>query len=365
MSAYHMLGYIHESPQALQATLQENQIDIRKIAALCQEKNINKVILSGLGSSYTSALMALPIYQRFCRYPTVVINSEETGYYADKWIDEHSLVVVISRSGERGAVVDTLNLAKQRGGLGVAVTGMPQSLLAQNSTLSLITREGAEITFPKTKSVTTCTGILMRLCLELLDENDKAAWGYLDKLDCIPEMQKAAILALEPQIQNLMPFMKGNKFLNVTGTCSNHGAALEAAIKVQEASFIPTRGDSTSGLLQGPVGALTPEWLVMPLVLKEDLALSIDLLKLVRQFGAKSVAVYPQGLELKDQCDHSLVIPQPVDPYLAALVYLPAIQLLAYYWTVERGMDPDTPSSMDSILKSILPPGRQEPELKK
>ena len=364
MADYHMLGYIHESPAALRATLQENQNDIRKIAAMACEKQINKVVLSGLGSSYTSAIMAMPLFQRFCRYPTVVINSEETAYYAERWIDAHSLVVVVSRSGERGAVVDTLNLANRKGGLGVAVTGMADSLLAQNSTLSLITREGAEITFPKTKSVTACTGVLMRLALELVDENDQAAWGYLNQLDAIPGLQQAAIQALEPQLKELLPSIKGCKLLNVAGTCSNHGVALEAAIKVQEASFIPTRGDSTAGLLQGPVGALNEDWLVMVLVMKEDLTLSIELLKLVRQFGARSMAVFPQGLAMQEYCDHALVIPQPVDPYLAALIYLPAIQLLTYYWTVERGMNPDAPSSMDSILKSILPPGRQEPELK-
>lgn len=364
MTDYHMLGYIHESPAALQATLQENQSDIRKIAAMAREKQINKVVLSGLGSSYTSAMMALPLFQRFCRYPTIVINSEEIAYYADRWLDEHSLVVVVSRSGERGAVVDTINLANQKGGLGVAVTGVADSLLAQNSKLSLITREGPEITFPKTKSVTACTGILLRLGLELVNENDQAAWGYLKQLDDLADMQHVTIQALEPQLKQLLPYIAGCKLLNVVGTCSNHGVALEAAIKVQEASYIPTRGDSTAGLLQGPVGALNQDWLVIALVMKEDLASSIELLKLVRQFGARSVAVFPQDLSVQDYCDHALVIPRAVDPYLAALVYLPAIQLLAYYWTVERGMNPDAPSSMDSILKSILPPGRQEPELK-
>jgi glucosamine--fructose-6-phosphate aminotransferase (isomerizing) len=364
-TSYHMLNYIHESPTTLEKTLQVNQETIKEIARRAREMKVNKVVLSGLGSSYTAAVMAAPIFQNYCPYPTAVINSEETNYYAERWIDGQSLVVVVSRSGERGAVIDTLNLANQKGALAVAVTGMAESLLAQSSKLSLITQEGPEITFPKTKSVTACAGIMMHLGLELAAADHKNAQSCLNNLLALPAMIDRSTKAIEPQLQDLMPLVKNCKYLNVAGTCSNYGVALEAAIKVQEASFVPTRGDSTAGLLQGPVGALNPDWLVLALVLPEDLTLSRELLKLVKQFNAHCIVVHPQNLELSDVCENSIKIPESVDPFLAALVYLPVVQLLAYYWTTERGMNPDEPSSMHSILKSILPPGRQEPELKK
>lgn len=326
---------------------------------------VNKLVLSGLGSSHTAAMMAAPIFQEYCPLPTAVINSEECQYYADRWIDERSLVVVISRSGERGAVIDTISLANQKGSLAVAITGVPDSLLAQNSKLSLITQEGAEITFPKTKSVATCAGTMMLLGLELADEKDDAAKQLLQQLLALPAKIDENIRTLEPRIQELLPVIKSCKFLNVTGTCSNYGVALEAAIKAQEAAFVPTRGDTTAGLLQGPVGALNADWLVMTLVMPQDESLNRELLKLVQQFGAKSIGVYPQELNLATACDHSLILPNGADPFIAALAYLPALQLLVYYWTVEKGMNPDVPSSMNSILKSILPPGREEPELRK
>jgi len=362
---YHMLNYIHESPSTLEKTLQVNRETIKEIARRVRDIKVNKVVLSGLGSSYTAAVMAAPIFQQYCSYPTAVINSEEMNYYAERWIDEQSLVVVVSRSGERGAVIDTLNLSNQMGALAVAVTGVADSLLAQSSKLSLITQEGPEITFPKTKSVTACAGIMMRLGLELAAAENKKAQSCLKNLLVLPASIDRATKAIETQLQPLMPLVKNCKLLNVAGTCSNYGVALEAAIKVQEASFIPTRGDSTAGLLQGPVGALNPDWLVLVLVMPEDLALSRELLKLVKQFNAQSIVVHPQGITLNEVCEHSIKIPESADPFLAALVYLPAVQLLAYYWTVERGMNPDEPSSMQSILKSILPPGRQEPELRK
>jgi len=364
-TSYYMLNYIHESPTTLEKTLQVNQETIKEIARRAREMKVNKVVLSGVGSSYTAAIMATPIFQQYCLYPTIVINSEEVNYYTERWIDGQSLVEVVSRSGERGAVIDTLNLANQKGALAVAVTGVADSLLAQSSKLSLITQEGPEITFPKTKSVTACTGIMMRLGLELASPENKKAQNCLKNLLASPVFIDHATKAIEPQLHALMPLVKNCKLLNVAGTCSNYGVALEAAIKIQEAAFIPTRGDSTAGLLQGPVCALNQDWLVLALVMPEDLPLSRELLKLVKQFNAQCIAVHPQNLELSEVCEHSIKIPESADPFLAALVYLPTVQLLAYYWTVERGMNPDEPSSMQSILKSILPPGRQEPELRK
>jgi glucosamine--fructose-6-phosphate aminotransferase (isomerizing) len=365
MIVYHMLDYIHESPAALDRTLQDNKNEIQAVVQKAREMGVDRIVLSGVGSSYTSCLMAQPLFQMHCPLPTAVINSEESGYYAERWITDKSLVVVVSRSGERGAVIDTLKVAEQKGALGVAVTGVADSLLAQSSRLSLITREGPEITFPKTKSVITCTGTLLRLGLALADPEDKTAAERLALLRNMPVIMTDFIERIEPQLAKLMPRIASHKLVNVVGTGSNHGAALEAAIKIQEASYVPTRGDSTAGLLQGPVGALNPDWMVYALVLPQDLELTRQLLTLTKGFKAYNLAVHPEGLDLAGLADDEILTPPFDDPYLAALAYLPAVQLLAYYWTVKRGMNPDAPSSMNSILEAILPPGRQEPELRK
>ncbi|MDK2980990.1 MAG: hypothetical protein PWQ55_1337 [Chloroflexota bacterium] len=365
MTAYHMLDYIHESPQALERTLLAIETQVLDIVRKAREQGVERVVLSGVGSSYTSCLMAQPLFQMHCPLPVAVINSEESAYYAERWITKKSLVVVVSRSGERGAVIDTLKSAEGQGALVVAVTGVADSLLAQSARIALITQEGPEITFPKTKSVITCTGTLMRLGLALAGVDDAAAAQRLARLRNMPVVMSAFIAQIEPQLQVLMPRIAAHKLVNVVGTGSNHGAALEAAIKVQEAAYIPTRGDSTAGLLQGPVGALNPDWMVYALVLPQDLALTRQLLTLTRSFKAYNLAVHAEGLDLGGTADDEILTPRYDDPALAALAYLSAVQLLAYYWTVQRGMNPDAPGSMNAILEAILPPGREEPELRK
>jgi fructoselysine-6-P-deglycase FrlB-like protein len=70
------------------------------------------------------------------------------------------------------------------------------------------------------------------------------------------------------------------------------------------------------------------------------------------------------GLGFEALADHVLTLPVPVDPLLAALHYLLPLQLLAYEWAVARGLNPDTPKSMRAILDAVLPPDREEPELR-
>ncbi|HEY60926.1 MAG TPA: SIS domain-containing protein [Anaerolineae bacterium] len=362
---YHMLKYIHEGPGALQETLQANDSAVREIGKEFRKREIERILITGLGSSYTAAVMAKPLFDISLDKPIMIINSEETAYFQEQWVNEKSLIVAVSRSGERESVVGIIKAANRLGALGVAVTGVANSLLAHNSDLTLLTQEGPEITFPKTKSVLAGAGLLMRLGLELANVSNPLTQKRMAELERLPEIITRTIAQIDPEVKGLMSWVKDQKYLNVVGTCSNYGVALEAAVKVQESAYIPTRGNSTAGLLQGPIGALNEDWLVYTLVMQEDYELSTSLIELAHKFGAKSICIQPPNLPTIPKSKATIKIAEQVDPFLAALVYLPAVQLLAYNWTITRGLNPDVPESMRQILDAILPPGREEPELRK
>ena len=366
MHEFKMLEYIHETPEVLTATLQHNEDAIIQLIKKAHALPIQRIVLTGLGSSYTAALMAKPIFERYAWLPVLVIEAEEMPYYADSWIKPDSLVMAASRSGERQSVVDAVDLARERNAIGLAITGVADSLLAQHADTVLLTQEGPEITFPKTKSVSTCAAIFMRIGLEIarqwqLDDN---SGQMIDQLSRMPDHIDHNIKIASSFIKEHLDWIIQHHKLNVSGTCSNIGVAMEAGIKVQEASYIPTRGSSTAGLLQGPIGALDSDWLAVALVMPSDLALNLEMLELVQSFGARSICVCAENIPPIPFCDRQLYIKTSNNPYLAALEYLPFIQLLAYFWTVILGMNPDAPSSMDSILKKIVPEGRDEPEFR-
>jgi len=360
--SYGMIGYIHEGPQGLRRTLEAGESPVLSLARQVREAGIQRILMTGIGSSYTAAMMALPVFRYHCRLPTYVLPGPEAGYYASRLIDERALVIAISRSGERGVVVDTLAEAVQRGALGVAVTAVPESLLAQKAQASLVTAEGRELTWPKTKSVVAATGLLMRLGLALAEPGDEEAAGRLAVLHSMPQSMQEILKASETAVQALMPEVGTRQLVAVVGTGGNYGTAIEGAMKIMEASSVSTRFDTTDGMLSGPVGGVDRRWLVVALVATEDLQMTRELLRVTRELGGHTLAISAPGLDLLGLAHQVLTLPVAPDPLLGALLYLPPLQLLAYYWTVARGMNPDAPASMKAILNAVLPPGRQEPE---
>jgi len=367
MSDYKMLGYIHETPAVLRETLAHNENAIIQVVEKARAVPIRRILLTGLGSSYTAAMMAKPIFEQYAFMPVMVIEAEEIGYYADNWIKPDSLVIAASRSGERQSVVDAVDLARQRNAIGVAITGVADSLLAQHAGTVLLTQEGPEITFPKTKSVSACAAVFMRIGLEIARQWQLSAdsQSLIDGLQGIPQNVEENIRIGSAFIQEHLDWISQHHKLAVTGSCSNVGVALEASIKVQEASYVPTRGSSTAGLLQGPIGALDADWLLVAMLMQSDLALNQEMLELVDSFGAHSICLCDESIPPVAGCSQCVAIKTSRQPLLAALEYLPFIQLLAYYWTVKKGMNPDAPASMNSILKKIVAQGRVEPEFRK
>lgn len=361
---YHMIDYIHEGPEALRKTLVENEEKLLRFVDRCHVHGINRLVVTGLGSSFAAAKMAEPIFRSACPLPVMMVNSEEAVYYSRNWFGPESLVVSISRSGERGSAVEVQKMIRDAGGLGLAVTSRSDNLLAEYAGETFVTQEGPEISFPKTKSVLACAGILMRLALGFGDRKDPQIIEWLERLRKIPDIVEENINILEPAIKELLPEITAHRMLNVVGTGSNHGLALDAAVKVQESSFVTTRGDSTAGLFHGPVGALNKYWLVLALVTPADREVSAELLKQVRTFKAHSLCVQDPLVDMGKNADFTISLSSSEDIRLAALAYMPAVQLLAYYWTTARGMNPDKPSSMESLMDAMVPPGRSEAEFK-
>jgi glucosamine--fructose-6-phosphate aminotransferase (isomerizing) len=363
-SNYHMIEYIHEIPDALSKTLVDNEAPVQKIVASAQEKHIQKIVVVSVGSSYTAGLMAAPVFRKHCPLPTYILPATELGPLIPELVDEHSLVVAVSRSGERGWVVDALKESIQRGAMGVAVTGLADNLLAQNAQTILLTGEGPEITFAKTKSVTTCSGLLMQLALALAKPQDQVAANRLQLLYSTPTLLREVLAAVEPQIQALMPEIRAHKMVMAGGTVSNYGAALEFGIKLQEAANVPVMGNDTGNLLHGPWGPVNADWLIMLLVTSYDLELSKKTLQLAGALKGHRLVIADSGLELEDLCEYKIILPKPVDLLISGLTYLIPLQLLTYYWSLANGLNPDAPAEMRVMLDAMLPPGREEPELR-
>jgi glucosamine--fructose-6-phosphate aminotransferase (isomerizing) len=361
---HHMIGYIRDEPELLARTFVEGDDAIQHLVGGVRTGRWGRLVIVGVGSSYTAALMAVPAFRLHCPIPVEVMPSTELTYYQERWLGPGTVVLSVSRSGERGWVVEAQRAARAAGAYTVAMTGIADSLLASEADLLLPTSEGPEITFSKTKSVITCAGLLTQLALRLAPDSDVEAQRRLSELEHVPELIRQTIRASEPTIAGIVPTLAGIEHVSLCGSAGNFGVALEGGIKIQETSFVPTRADDTGNCLHGVLGTSNETWLLIALVGDRDAELSRAVLHLAGVAGAQRMAITAPGLVNASDVEHVIEIASSVDPVLAGLVYLPCLQLLTYYLTLARNKDPDAPSYMKAQFEAMLPEGREEPELR-
>jgi glucosamine--fructose-6-phosphate aminotransferase (isomerizing) len=356
-----MLEYIREQPQAVAKTRRVCQPGIVELQRMWDRKPPKHVIVAGLGSSYTAAQMASPLLRRCLPVPTSVTVATEVGVDLGLPLGPDTLVVLVSRSGERGGIVDAQLAARRAGATCAAVTAVESSLLGQGADVVIVTGEGPESTYAKTKSVIGTATALMELGLAL--GRDAAESSRLRAaLARVPELLAQEIQEAEHHLEPLASRLARHQSTLITGTAGNQGVAQEGAIKIQEAAAVTCEWDEAGSAYYGTVTILNPDWLFVALVTRADYQLNRALLDLAGRFGAYRLCIAEPGLELDDRAESLIRVGDAVDPLVAPLLFLPPIHLLTYHLAAGRGLNPDEPLFADMMLKAMLPPGREEPD---
>lgn len=356
-----MLDFIREQPEATANTLESVQARIPELRDAFESGHFDQVIVAGLGSSYTAGQMASPLLRTCLPIPVFVTVATELGLDPGLGLGPRTLVVLVSRSGERGRIVDALAAAKSAGATCFAVTAVESSLLAQSADFVVATGEGPESTYAKTKSVMASAAALMQLGVALAPAGGEASRHLADTLEGVPQLLATTIEDAAREIGRLSEWLQGHQLALVTGSAGNQGVAMEAALKLQEAAGVVTEWDETGSALHGAVSILDTSWLYVGLVTHADQELHQSVLDLAGQFGAGRLCVVEQGVTLDGKTDALIGVPES-DLLLAPLLFLPAVQLLTYQLALGRGRNPDEPPFADVMLQAMLPPGRSEPD---
>jgi glutamine---fructose-6-phosphate transaminase (isomerizing) len=358
---HNMFSYVMESGSSLERTLREADPAIRQVAAEARGRGCRRLVLTGVGSSYTAAVAAKPAFDNLVDIPAYVIPATELSYYPSL-LKPETLVLLLSRSGERKLLVDALALAQGSGALTVLLTGNGDSLMAQQATRVIVTSEGPEASFPKTKSVTAGIGAFLALSLDLASPPSQDSVRAGAALERSPALVNDALQMALPVIEAQGPKFFSCDRVIVTGTAGNAGVAMEMQVKLEESALVATQWMDTGNLLHGPLCLLDDNWLVIFLVTERDLALSADAILLVKSLGGKTLGLVPPHLSDAVVPDYSIPVPASPHQLTDALIYLPVLQLLAYEWTVFKGLNPDSPPGSDVMMQSMLPEGRLEAE---
>jgi glutamine---fructose-6-phosphate transaminase (isomerizing) len=347
----YMLKEIHEQPAALRATLSGRlhaggAVDLSEVDLT----GLERVAIVGCGTSYHAGLLGKDAIERLARIPVEVAVASEYRY-ADPIVDEKTLVVAITQSGETTDTLAAVEAARDFGGRVLAVTNTQGSLITREADAVLLTKAGPEICVASTKTFLAQVAALDLLALELARTRDTVPERELLKLGRdlrrAPEKVEETLGLLEGRVEEAAHVFEGARCALFLGRGPSYPVALEGALKLKEISYLPAEGYPAGEMKHGPI-ALVDENCPVVAVLGQGLVREKTLSN-VEETLARGAAVLAIARE-DDKAARRIsrvVLPIPDAPeMLEALVLNVPLQLLAYRVAKNRGLDVDKPRNL-------------------
>ena len=325
---------IFEQPVTIVNTVNNSNNDWEKFAAIIQ--NSSKVYLTGSGTSYNVALVVKYLFPMYTAISPEAIMSSEMAYSQDR-LDENSVLIAISQSGESADVLEAATIAKEKGLNVISVVNSLASSLERMSDVSLGLYCGTEIGVAATKSFTSQLSVFYKIVELISKRNVKFDAKKIARL--ISET-----LDNEPAIIHLAKKMKNATSVYILGRGIHYPIAKEGALKIKELSYVHAEGFPSGELKHGPL-ALIDESSYVIAINPEDNTHQNNLSNIqeVKSRGAKIIGISNKSHDLYD---HWIKI-----PYVESEIHYPIIetvpfQLLAYHMSLERGENPDYPRNL-------------------
>ena len=341
-----MLKEIYEQPRAIRDAIHGNADVIRTAAE--EIAKYEKIFIVAMGTSYHAGLVGKYLLQRLAKRVPVVEDASEFRYEFDDLVDENTLVIAITQSGETADTLAAMKLAKRKGAKVLGIVNVVGSMATRIADLTLYTHAGPEIGVAATKTYTTQLTVLTMLAVELARVLGTADEGYLDGLEeglkGIPELVEAA-LKHDESLRELAESLVDRRDFFYIGRGISVPTALEGALKLKEISYIHAEGLSAGELKHGPLALIEKD---VPVVAVAPGGRTFDkMVSNIEEALARGAFVVGLGdrEDLKRISSVFVEMP-PVDELLSPLLYIVPLQLLAYHLAVLRGNDPDKPRNL-------------------
>ncbi len=346
-----MIKEIMEGPQTLVSAMTGRMKDgIVSIPELEELKlsNVSRINVVACGTSYHAAVF----FKYFVEQHTDIDISVEVASefrYRRPHVDNKTLTLAISQSGETADTLESIRLAKRLGSEIMSITNVVGSTITRESDISIMMNSGPEIGVAATKTYVAQLAILTLLGLQLVKE--KGSWSgrhkrILDNLIRMPELFEN-VLSLNDQIRDLATKYKDFNHFMYIGRSYGYVTALEGALKLKEISYIHAESYPAGELKHGPIALLDPQFPVFAVVPSDSLYLKMK--SNLIECKARNARIVALGTgdneELKNLTDDFISVPRVVDE-LYPLIMAPVIQLFAYHVADLKGYDPDKPRNL-------------------
>jgi glutamine---fructose-6-phosphate transaminase (isomerizing) len=333
--AHHTLKEIHEQIRTIVEAGNQNYESLHSFCDILA--NSKNVFITGSGTSYHSALIAKHIFSRFAKIRCETIMSSEFQYMLDS-VDDKSVLIAISQSGETADVLQAVKIARQMGSKIISVVNIPTSSLARISDSFLSVNCGPEIGVAATKSFTGQLSVLYNI----IDSMCNGCVGISsDKSEIIKAIQQ--VLDDEINISKIADTMEDVKDIYILGRSLHYPISLEGALKIKELAYIHAEGIAAGEIKHGPLALIeknTPVIVINPSDSTYNSTISS-----AYEIKARGATVVGVSDKVDDVYDHFIKITKVRDN-LYPLVEVIALQILAYYLALKKKADPDYPRNL-------------------
>ena len=350
-----MAKEIMEQPEALRRTIfpriQDGEVYLEDFALTDEEiRDLQKLYIVACGSSYHVGMVGKYHLERLLRKPVEVALASEFRYM-EPIVDEHTLVVVISQSGETLDTMAALREAKRLGAKVLAIVNVVGSSIARESDVVLYTWAGPEIAVATTKAYTTQLAVLNLLGLYFarkLDTIETEEYrNILDQMLLLPA-QMEEVLAQKSQIQYLASQYFNHESIFFMGRNVDYALGLEGSLKLKEISYIHSEAYASGELKHGTISLIEDGTLVVAVGTYGalfDKALSNVVEVKSRGADVLALTTASHAARMEEVANGMMLIPDTHPMLLPSLGVVP-LQLFAYYVALHRGCDIDKPRNL-------------------
>jgi glucosamine--fructose-6-phosphate aminotransferase (isomerizing) len=353
--AHFMLKEIHEQPETIRAAMRGRLSRDDATAVFGglnltprQLQRINRIVLTGCGTSWHSALIGEYLIEEFARLPVEVEYASELRY-RNPPLDEGTLLFAITQSGETADTLAALREIKRKGHPTLAICNVVGSTIATEADGGIYLHAGPEIGVASTKAFTSQCVVLSLLALyfgRLRHMSYERGIEFIDALERLPDLVAEALRADEAIKRIAERYQDANTFLYL-GRQYNFPVALEGALKLKEISYIHAEGYPAAEMKHGPIALVdrsTPSVFLIPQgAVYDKVLLNVEEIKARK--GPVIAIASPGDERVRDLADDVIEMPA-VPEFLQPIVAAVPLQLLAYHIAVLRGCDVDKPRNL-------------------
>ncbi|MCL2221198.1 MAG: glutamine--fructose-6-phosphate transaminase (isomerizing) [Oscillospiraceae bacterium] len=347
-----MLKEIMEQPKVLRDTINSMMTDTEnnRILEEIDIRKFDKIIITACGSAYNAGVVSKYVFEELCRFPLIEVELASEFRYKNSVINDKTLVILVSQSGETADTIAAMREAKSKGAVTLSIVNVIGSTIAKESDYTIFTAAGPEIAVATTKAFSAQLVLLYFLAVRFskkLGRLDEALYEKLEQeIVSLPD-KATEVLEHIDFIQKYASNSVAYKSVFFIGRNIDYAIALEGSLKLKEISYIHSEAYAGGELKHGTIALIDGEnTLVVGIACcKRLFPKTLSNIEQVLSRGANVLFVSNIEQVTTDEKTSKITIPDIYDLFSPSLSVI-ALQLFSYYVAANRGCDIDKPRNL-------------------